>query len=241
MARAHLDAADHAAARTCLLRATHLFPWDAKLRFNLAYILQVWAVRAGCACVCACVRACVCGGGGVFAGVHLVCCGWQGRAARCCPCGGGVQGPAAPAHARHTTAQEEAVKVFGDTRYAPGDATKHRHMARGHAAFQHVRPRPAALTLRPHTVHASALLASTRQPPTPHARSTHARTRTHTHAHTRTHNRRRSACLRTQRRRAGSTGRAWRCSSTWCSRTPSSCAHSCPRCARSAGACVRVC
>lgn len=41
MARAHHDANEHMAARRALARALHMFPTDLKLRFNLAFVLQV--------------------------------------------------------------------------------------------------------------------------------------------------------------------------------------------------------
>ncbi|KAF8067234.1 ctr9 [Scenedesmus sp. PABB004] len=45
MARAHHDAGDHLSAKRCLLKALHLSPGDVKLRFNLAFVLQEWAVK----------------------------------------------------------------------------------------------------------------------------------------------------------------------------------------------------
>eukprot|EP00882_Tetradesmus_deserticola_P012382 GHRQ01013123.1.p1 GENE.GHRQ01013123.1~~GHRQ01013123.1.p1 ORF type:complete len:722 (+),score=423.52 GHRQ01013123.1:290-2455(+) len=45
MARAHHDAGDHLAAKRALLRALHLAPSDIKIRFNLAFVLQEWAVK----------------------------------------------------------------------------------------------------------------------------------------------------------------------------------------------------
>jgi Flp pilus assembly protein TadD len=41
MARAHHDAGDHLAAKRALLKALHLAPNDIKIRFNLAFVLQV--------------------------------------------------------------------------------------------------------------------------------------------------------------------------------------------------------
>jgi Flp pilus assembly protein TadD len=41
MARAHHDAGDHLSAKRTLLKALHLAPSDIKIRFNLAFVLQV--------------------------------------------------------------------------------------------------------------------------------------------------------------------------------------------------------
>jgi hypothetical protein len=41
IARAHHDNNDHTAARRTLTRGLHMFPTDLKLRFNLAFVLQV--------------------------------------------------------------------------------------------------------------------------------------------------------------------------------------------------------
>lgn len=41
MARAHHDANEHTASKRALLRGLHMFPTDLKLRFNLAFVLQV--------------------------------------------------------------------------------------------------------------------------------------------------------------------------------------------------------
>jgi hypothetical protein len=41
IARAHHDATDHMAARRALARGLHMFPTDLKLRFNMAFVLQV--------------------------------------------------------------------------------------------------------------------------------------------------------------------------------------------------------
>lgn len=50
IARAHHDNNDHTAARCTLTRGLHMFPTDLKLRFNLAFVLQVrawgWGERA---------------------------------------------------------------------------------------------------------------------------------------------------------------------------------------------------
>lgn len=46
MSRAYHDAGDHMSARRCLLKGLHQFPTDMKLRFNLAFVLQV-CVQAG--------------------------------------------------------------------------------------------------------------------------------------------------------------------------------------------------
>lgn len=45
MARAHHDAGDHLPAKRVLLKALHLAPADTKVRFNLAFVLQEWAVK----------------------------------------------------------------------------------------------------------------------------------------------------------------------------------------------------
>jgi hypothetical protein len=41
MGRAQHDANEHMAARRALARAMHMFPTDLKLRFNMAFVLQV--------------------------------------------------------------------------------------------------------------------------------------------------------------------------------------------------------
>lgn len=41
MARAYHDAGDHLASKSCLLRAIHLAPSNIKMRFDLAFVLQV--------------------------------------------------------------------------------------------------------------------------------------------------------------------------------------------------------
>lgn len=41
MGRAQHDANEHMAARHALARAMHMFPTDLKLRFNMAFVLQV--------------------------------------------------------------------------------------------------------------------------------------------------------------------------------------------------------
>jgi hypothetical protein len=51
IARAHHDANEYMEARQALLRGLHQFPTDMKLRFNLAFVLQVRVRGAGCACV----------------------------------------------------------------------------------------------------------------------------------------------------------------------------------------------
>jgi hypothetical protein len=45
VSRAHHDANEHDAAKRALLRGLHMFPTDLKLRFNLAFVLQVCANR----------------------------------------------------------------------------------------------------------------------------------------------------------------------------------------------------
>lgn len=45
VSRAHHDANEHDAAKRALLRGLHMFPTDFKLRFNLAFVLQVCAAR----------------------------------------------------------------------------------------------------------------------------------------------------------------------------------------------------
>ncbi|KAF6252058.1 hypothetical protein COO60DRAFT_560958 [Scenedesmus sp. NREL 46B-D3] len=45
MARAQHDSGDHLAAKRALLKALHLAPSDIKIRFNLAFVLQEWAVK----------------------------------------------------------------------------------------------------------------------------------------------------------------------------------------------------
>lgn len=49
IARAHHDATEHMAARRALARGMHMFPTDLKLRFNMAFVLQVGASQR-CAC-----------------------------------------------------------------------------------------------------------------------------------------------------------------------------------------------
>jgi hypothetical protein len=51
MARAHHDAGDHASAKRALLKALHLAPSDIKIRFNLAFVLQVGLIIMAATCV----------------------------------------------------------------------------------------------------------------------------------------------------------------------------------------------
>jgi hypothetical protein len=51
MGRAQHDANEHMAARRALARAMHMFPTDLKLRFNMAFVLQVGRGLGACLCV----------------------------------------------------------------------------------------------------------------------------------------------------------------------------------------------
>jgi hypothetical protein len=51
MARAHHDKGDHLAAKRALLKALHVAPNDIKIRFNLAFVLQVGCMDATLFCL----------------------------------------------------------------------------------------------------------------------------------------------------------------------------------------------
>lgn len=79
IARAHHDATEHMAARRALARGLHMFPTDLKLRFNMAFVLQVGVgagsvpvrvPRGGACLLCwaVCVSLWGCEGGGKWTG-----------------------------------------------------------------------------------------------------------------------------------------------------------------------------